>query len=210
MAGVQSVAVGLRARGLNEQDCVALLSRNDIYISILGDAVAAAGAIFSGLPAEAKESELADCCNTAQVKWLFAMPDLVKQARNVARRCGMPDENVLIYDPPGLQAVSSDESSQRGRLSSLMMEHDQGKYSNPNHSKDNSNHVVSRFFTSGTTGAAKAVDVSSSATIKRIQLGGGAQKVKKLHFIGMHHVTGTISRQQVRIAAFIVHAFDGG
>lgn len=129
VTGAKSVAVGLQARGLHEQDCVALLSRNDIYISILGDAVAAAGAVFSGLPAEAKESELIDCCNTAQVKLLFAMPDLVEQARNVARRSGIPDENVLIYDPPGLQSVSSDGGSQRGRLSSLMMEHEEGKYS---------------------------------------------------------------------------------
>lgn len=204
------MAVGLQARGLHEQDCVALLSRNDIYISILGDAVAAAGAVFSGLPAEAKESELIDCCNTARVKWLFAMPNLLEQARNVARQCGIPDEDVLIYDPPGLRAVSSDGSSQRGRLSSLMMEHGEGKYSNPNHSKDHSSHIVSRFFTSGTTGASKAVDVSSSATIKRIQLADGAPIMKKLHFIGMHHVTGTISRQQVRIAASLLNAFDGG
>lgn len=193
------MAIGLQAISVLEQDCVALLSRNDIYISVLGDAVTAAGAIFAGLPAEATERELVDGCTTAQVKRLFVTPQLLGLARSVAIDSGIPDENVLIFDPPGLENCCT-VGSHRHHFSRLLLDHDERTYSNPNCSKDLSSHIVSRLFTSGTTGLPKAADVSHEATVNRIRagiLGHVDRNTQYLLFLGMQHMSGTLTRQQV-------------
>lgn len=108
---VKSVAAGLQATSLKYQDCVGLLSDNDIYYYALGDAVIAAGFIFCPIQTTHKVAELAHQLKTASVKYLFTSRKLLDLALEAALFVGLPDEAIFVYDPPGREAYSGSRTS---------------------------------------------------------------------------------------------------
>lgn len=111
---IKRTAVGLRALGVAEHDGVALLSHNDIYYYELGDGVVAAGAIFGGIPTFVKQSELASCIITAQVKWLFVTVEFLDLALTTVQSLGIDKFRVIVFDPPGLEPYCGPQTPSPG------------------------------------------------------------------------------------------------
>ena len=100
---VKRTAVGLRALGVAEHDGVASLSHDGIYYYVLGDGVAAAGAIFGGIPTFVKQSQLASCITTAQVKRLVVAAEFLELALTTVQSLGIDKSRVIVFNPPGLE-----------------------------------------------------------------------------------------------------------
>ena len=196
--------MGLQSIGLCEQECVALVAENDIYSAVLGDGVVAAGAIFASPPPNASHRELVAALQAAHVDWIFAEASCFERVRAAAVESGVGAERILLFDPPdGEQSVQAELTDEQARRSfSALSSSNEEKYSNPNTAKNPELLIASRLFTSGTTGEAKAAEVSHTATLQRLHDGtwssGGF--LKNLHFIGMHHVSGTTVRQRAAAA----------
>ena len=185
---IKRIAVGLRAIGVAEQDCVALLSHNDIYYYVLGDGAIAAGATFAGIPTFVKQSELASCIAAAQVKWLFVAVEFLDLALTEAQSLGIDKSRVMVFDPPGLEPYAGPQPHLRE-----IMNADESLWQNPYQGKDPKTLTALRLFTSGTTGTMKAAEISHAAQLTRL----GPQnnvlwphEVRALQIIGIYHITG--------------------
>ncbi|CAK1363686.1 unnamed protein product [Cercospora beticola] len=160
---VKSVAAGLQATHVKYQDCVGLLSDNDIYYYALGDAVIAAGCIFCPIQTTHKVAELAHQLKTASVKYLFTSRKLLDLALEAALSVGIPDEAVFVYDPPGREVYSGSRTSMSGLMST-----DVNRWQNPNVDKDPREIMAYRMFSSGTTGSPKAGEISHHTHVLRV------------------------------------------
>lgn len=143
---VKSVATGLRQAGFQDQDCAALLSDNDIYFYVLGDAVIAAGGVFGAMQTSAKPAEIQHQLQVAAVKWLFVSPRYLSLALETAKEAGLSEENIFVFDPPGTQKYAGPRNCM-----SRLLETDGKGWLNPNVGKDPHSIMAYRMFSSGTT-----------------------------------------------------------
>lgn len=185
---VKRTAVGLRALGVAEHDGVALLSHNDIYYYILRDSVVAARAIFGGIPTFVKQSELAGCITTAQVKWLFVAAEFLELALTTVQSLGIDKSRVIVFDPPGLEPYCGPQPHLQEILNA-----DESLWQNPCHGKDPRTQTAFRLFASGTTGTLKAAEISHATRLARLGTTdntGSPHDKRALHIIGMYHISG--------------------
>lgn len=143
---VKSVATGLRQAGFQDQDCAALLSDNDIYFYVLGDAVIAAGGVFGAMQTSAKPAEIQHQLQVAAVKWLFVSPRYLSLALETAKEAGLSEANIFVFDPPGTQKYAGPRNCM-----SRLLETDGKGWLNPNVGKDPHGIMAYRMFSSGTT-----------------------------------------------------------
>lgn len=202
---VRSIAAGLQAEGLQDQDCVALLSETDIYYHTLGDGIIAAGGIFCPLQTSNKPAEVIHQLRAASVKWLFASSRSFDLAADTAEAAGLPASNIFLYDPPGLDAGSNAPHT-LSRLLSI----DYSKWQTPNAGRDPAKIFAMRMFSSGTTGSPKAVNVSHAARIYhlyRSAMGVGERVVvpSTLICIPLYHATSTLLYNMAVIGALRTH-----
>lgn len=144
-ACVKRAAVGLWHAGFQDQDCLGLLSNNDIYYHILGDGAVAAGGVFCPMQTTNRVQELIHQIRTAEITWLFAAPEFLDLAMQTAKEGGLPESRVYVFDPPGATSASSTQP----RYSTLL-ESDERQWSNPNKGKDPAKRLMLRMFSSGT------------------------------------------------------------
>lgn len=143
---VKSVATGLRQAGFQDQDCAALLSDNDIYFYVLGDAVIAAGGVFGAMQTSVKPAEIQHQLQVAAVKWLFVSPRYLSLALETAKEAGLSEANIFVFDPPGTQKYAGSRNCM-----SRLLETDGKGWLNPNVGKDPHSIMAYRMFSSGTT-----------------------------------------------------------
>lgn len=143
---VKSVATGLRQAGFQDQDCAALLSDNDIYFYVLGDAVIAAGGVFGAMQTSVKPAEIQHQLQVAAVKWLFVSPRYLSLALETAKEAGLSEDNIFVFDPPGTQKYAGSRNCM-----SRLLETDGKGWLNPNVGKDPHGIMAYRMFSSGTT-----------------------------------------------------------
>ncbi|KAJ6779973.1 hypothetical protein PWT90_03351 [Aphanocladium album] len=199
---VKRIAVGLQSHGVGDQDCVGLLSHNDLYYYVLGDGVIAAGGIYAGIPTFVKQAELETAIKAAGVKWLFVAPEFLDLALATVKDMGMSTDTVLVYDPPGLDAYSGTQAS----LSKLIGGADEGSFRNANEGKDQAAREAFRLFTSGSTGSVKAAVVSHEAQVNRLDAGSASVMPlgQFLLMIGMYHVSGLMMHGRACTTGFTV------
>ncbi|USW54864.1 Putative AMP-dependent synthetase/ligase, AMP-binding enzyme domain, ANL domain-containing protein [Septoria linicola] len=189
-AAVRGIAAGLQAEGLQSQDCVALLCENDVYYHTLGHGVIAAGGIFCPMQTSEKPAEITHQLKAASVKWMFSSPRLFDLALQSAKAAGLPESQVVLYDPPGVDAGSNVQS----RLS-RMLPADVSSWRNPNIDKDPKSIMALRMFSSGTTGVPKAANISHAALLSQLHQPGfyleksSANSTRAFVCIPLYHAT---------------------
>lgn len=160
---VKSVATGLCQAGFQDQDCAALLSDNDIYFHVLGDAVIAAGGVFGALQTSVKPAEIQHQLQVAAVKWLFVSTRYLSLALETANEAGVSEANIIVFDPPGTREYAGPRNCM-----SRLLETDGAGWHNRNVGKDPRGIMAYRLFSSGTTGFPKAVNISHAAHSVRL------------------------------------------
>ncbi|KAH0187527.1 hypothetical protein KCV03_g5612, partial [Aureobasidium melanogenum] len=142
-------------------ECVALISRNDIYYSILILGVAAMGGICIGLPPQSTSAELERYIVTCGATWIFTEAEFRKTVLDAASRVGISESQVLDFD------VQASHGGNNGPIafSSLLALDAHDIYDLPSIS---STQTCCRVLTSGTTGWPKAANISHQAVIALI------------------------------------------
>lgn len=198
-SAVKRIAVGLRHIGLQDEDCVALISRNDMYYYILADGAIAAGGCFAGLDKNAPSEQLAASIQAVDARWLFAEPGyLMQRTQDAAEALGIPRDNIVEFDDPHAAASPQDHNDHRSFSSLLRCDESAWKpYQGGRKPDDRPCH---RILTGGSTGPPKAVEISHTAAKLRVPMsvklssgGSGVSRPsdrKVLHVGDMHHISG--------------------
>ena len=101
---VEGAAAGLRDRGLQPGDRVALLVHNGLEAAVAIWACARAGLVHVGLPADAPVDRLAALLELTGAALLLAAPELADAARRAAGAVPVEDAAVLLARPVPWQA----------------------------------------------------------------------------------------------------------
>ncbi|KAG9568016.1 hypothetical protein KCU79_g2633, partial [Aureobasidium melanogenum] len=181
---IQKVARGLvKDIHVKPGECVALVSRNDIYYSILILGVAAMGGICIGLPPQSTSAELERYIVTCGATWIFTEAEFRKTVLDAASRVGIPESQVLDFD------VQASHGRNNGPIAfSSLLTLDADDISDlPSIS---STQTCCRVLTSGTTGWPKAANISHQAVIARsLSLYGSDTTYCALHCAPMYHAS---------------------
>ncbi|KAH0010287.1 hypothetical protein KCU78_g10408, partial [Aureobasidium melanogenum] len=181
---IQKVARGLvKDIHVKPGECVALVSRNDIYYSILILGVAAMGGICIGLPPQSTSAELERYIVTCGATWIFTEAEFRKTVLDAASRVGISESQVLDFD------VQASHGRNNGPIafSSLLALYADDIYDLPSIS---STQTCCRVLTSGTTGWPKAANISHQAVIARsLSLYGSDTTYCALHCAPMYHAS---------------------
>ncbi|KAM3514004.1 hypothetical protein MY11210_002321 [Beauveria gryllotalpidicola] len=132
-----------------------------------------------------QEAELATAVQAARLKWLFVAPEFLHLALATVESLGLPPSMVVVFDPPGLDAYRGTQAS----LSNIIDGVDEASSRNTNEEKDATTREAFRFFTSGSTGSAKAATISHRASAVRVDFVAAMPLLDKpfLLVIGMFH-----------------------
>lgn len=181
---IQKVARGLiNAVHVDQGECVALVSRNDIYYCILILGVATMGGTCIGLPPQSTSAELERYLKACGVTWIFTETEFRQTVLHAASRAGIPESRVLDFD------AQSPHGNNMGpvTLSSLLTADTEDSHILPSISSTQS---CCRVLTSGTTGWPKAADISHQAAIARSPSLHGSQTINRmLHCTPMYHAS---------------------
>ncbi|KAF2705392.1 4-coumarate-CoA ligase-like protein [Pleomassaria siparia CBS 279.74] len=161
---IRKLGAGFKAIGLGEGDCVCVLSFNDIYYSMAFLGILAFGGIFAGSNPSHTPYELAHAFEIAHVRALVVEPELLPNALEAAKRCGIPRSSIFVFDHHTPLSVPCDDDERQGwgglkswRYLMAHGESDWERWDDEERSKDT---TVARLFSSGTTGLPKAVDMT--------------------------------------------------
>lgn len=210
---MKRIAVALRGIGIANQDCVGLLSTNDLYYYVVAHGAIAAGAAFAGVPTFVKKAELATAIGVADIGVLFVSAEFLDMALCAAQAVTTPPR-IIVFDPPGTEQGSY--SGPRDSLSKMLISADESLFVNANEGTDPTVQTAYRLFTSGTTGSVKAVEVSHATHIKRIMstlrkvppVPPGSESEEQrlsLQIIGMYHVSGLVASERAFLGQWVLH-----
>lgn len=113
----------------------------------------------------------------------------MESALLAAQDVGIPISHVMVFDPPGTPAYTGPQTT-----FSHLLKTEETAWKRRQSVEIPENRTCFRLFTSGTTGAPKAANVSHAAQIARIQspqptCPGSQADVRWLHVVGMYHPT---------------------
>ncbi|KAF2187692.1 4-coumarate-CoA ligase-like protein [Zopfia rhizophila CBS 207.26] len=169
---VRKLCAGFKAIGLQKDDCVCMLSFNDIYYSMAFLGIVAAGCIFGGTNPSHTPHELSHAFKIAKVRALIVEPELLPNALRAAKMCNIPRSRIFVFDhhtPLSTLSYGSDRWSEElgsktkvGGLKSWRSlmgygERDWERWDDEKKSRDT---TAARLFSSGTTGMPKALDMT--------------------------------------------------
>ncbi|PYH81200.1 AMP-binding enzyme [Aspergillus uvarum CBS 121591] len=156
---VKQLIQGLRNSGLEPGDCVV------IYYSILVLAIIGAGGIFTGTNPSYTTSELVHHLRTSKARFLISQSNLIPPIRDAARQVNIPKGNIWILDSHNASAdlVTRDNLfTVSNGLSTwqALLTHGETEWQRFDNLTTARETTAARFFSSGTTGLPKAVDVT--------------------------------------------------
>lgn len=168
---------------VKQGECVALISRNDIYYCILILGVATMGGTCIGLPPQSTSAELERYLVASGVTWIFTEEEFRENVLDAASKVGIPESRVLDFDARS----PHDNVTGPVTFSDLLVADAEDVYSLPAIASTQS---CCRVLTSGTTGWPKAADISHQAAVARSPSLHGSRTINRmLHCSPMYHAS---------------------
>ncbi|KAK6384286.1 hypothetical protein LTR65_009660 [Meristemomyces frigidus] len=152
---VRQLVAGFRAVGLKKGDCVCIHSFNDVCYPLFFLGVIAAGGVFAGTNPAYTSYELAHALKTAKVKFVLTAPALLEPVLKAAKDVEwLGKDKVLIFNPNG-------ELAPAGYIQwKDLLQHGEQDWLRFDDLRTAKHTEAARFFSSGTTGLAKAASLS--------------------------------------------------
>ncbi|KAH8585761.1 hypothetical protein B0O99DRAFT_696168 [Bisporella sp. PMI_857] len=148
---IRKLVAGFHAAGLKAGDCVCLNSFNDIQYSMVFLGVVAAGGVFTGSNPGCTPFELTHHLKASDAKFLIFEPELIDTSLAAAKKCGIPNSKLWIFDVLGQALPSGFRSWQQ------LLQHGETDWIRFDNHERSEETMIARFFSSGTTGLPKAV-----------------------------------------------------
>ncbi|KAG9249078.1 hypothetical protein BJ878DRAFT_531434 [Calycina marina] len=157
---VRQLCAGFRYHGLEQGDCVGVVSLNEIHYTSLFLGIIGAGGYFSGTNPTYKPDELAQHMRTSEVKFFLTSPYTLEKVMAAAKECGFPVERIFILNynnediPDGCQSWR------------LLLEHGETDWVNV---RDSDNTPAAYLPTSGTSGLPKSAIITHKYFISQAE-----------------------------------------
>ncbi|KAK6435827.1 hypothetical protein LTR95_007982 [Oleoguttula sp. CCFEE 5521] len=151
---IRQLVAGFHAAGLKQGDVVNIHSFNSIWYPIFLLGVVAAGGIFSGTNPAYTPYELSHALKISKARFVLVQPDLIDGVLKASREVGLPEKNIVIFNPHGEQSLSG--FSQWSDL----LQHGEQDWVRFDDLETTKNTTAAMLFTSGTTGLPKAAMLS--------------------------------------------------
>jgi acyl-CoA synthetase (AMP-forming)/AMP-acid ligase II len=126
-----------------------------IYYPILFLGIIAAGGISAGTNPSYTPYELAHAIRTAHIKYFIAEPPVLPNVLTASKECGIPTSNIFAFDVSGQGGLPGEIKSW-----TTLMEHGECDWERFDDLERSEGTAIARLFSSGTTGVAKALDMS--------------------------------------------------
>ncbi|KAF3386878.1 putative acyl-coenzyme A synthetase [Penicillium rolfsii] len=149
---IRRLITGLRAAGVEVNDCVALHALNNLYYSLFVLAIIGTGGVFTGTNPSYRPGELEHHLKTSQAKFIITESDYADSVMTSAQQAGIRHDHIWVYNsngnvmlPTGLQSWTT------------LLDDVESDWLRPIAPKRT---TAARFFSSGTTGLPKAVEIT--------------------------------------------------
>ncbi|KAF7524208.1 hypothetical protein PCG10_005900 [Penicillium crustosum] len=149
---IRRLITGLRAAGVQVNDCVAVHAFNNLHYSLFVLAIIGTGGVFTGTNPSYRSWELEHHLKTSQAKFIITEPDLASSVMTSAQQVGICHDHIWVYDPNGSAMLSTGLQSW-----TTLLDHVESDWLRPIAPKKT---TAARFFSSGTTGLPKAVEIT--------------------------------------------------
>ncbi|KAL8897983.1 MAG: hypothetical protein Q9207_006929, partial [Kuettlingeria erythrocarpa] len=206
---VRKLIAGLRAEGLQKDDCVCVNAFNDIYYSILMLAIIGAGGRFTGSNPSYTSFELNHHIRVSQAKFLIAEPQMLSTTLQSAEDCGIPGSRVFTFETKDQAPVPNQKSW------STLLEQGEADWLTFDKTDQARSTIATLSFTSGTTGFPKAAMISHLYMISQFRIIGRPRPpyeisrlvcVPAFHAFAVPLLTGCAIRDQH--AAYVMRRFE--
>ncbi|RFU29526.1 hypothetical protein B7463_g6819, partial [Scytalidium lignicola] len=157
---VRQLVSGLKQHGLKTNDCVCVVSLNDIYYTSLFLGIIGAGGCFTGANPGYTAHELVHHLRITQAKFLLTSPKTLDAALAAANSCGIPQSNIFV-----LNFHNEDVPANQQSWDQLLVCGEQD-WEQVNHPDNTPAAYVS---TSGTSGLPKAAVISHSYLVSQAE-----------------------------------------
>ncbi|ORY15061.1 4-coumarate-CoA ligase-like protein [Clohesyomyces aquaticus] len=169
---VRKLCAGFKQVGLQKDDCVCILSFNNIYYPMAFLGIMSFGGIFAGSNPSHTPYELAHAFKIAAVQALLVEPELLPNALKAAKQCNISYSRIFIFDHQTPLSTPSDWRDRAGeglgaeekwggmKSWRCLMECGESDWERWDDEKMSKEKTAARLFSSGTTGLPKAVDMS--------------------------------------------------
>ncbi|KAL4962082.1 acyl--CoA ligase [Aspergillus stella-maris] len=152
---IRHLIAGLKKWGVQDGDCVAIHSFNDIYYPMLVLAIVGSGGIFTGTNPAYTPHELAHHFRASEARFIISEPELVPNILEAAGMVGIEKGRVRVFDTLPGQSVPGDMVSWK-----RLFEEGEENWVSFDDGERARGTCAARLFSSGTTGLPKAVTIT--------------------------------------------------
>jgi acyl-coenzyme A synthetase/AMP-(fatty) acid ligase len=164
---VCQAAAGFRASGIKKGECVFFISQSNVYYYPLIYACIATGAIYCGGSVRYSPAEAATRARAADAKHFVVEPAFLPQALEAVKSLDLDISRIIVFDTTTNEKVFKSDLGSFATWKALL-EHGSEDWERFDDADTAKNTIGMRFFTSGTSGLPKAVQVSHYSLVAHI------------------------------------------
>ncbi|KAI9727215.1 MAG: putative NRPS-like protein biosynthetic cluster [Cirrosporium novae-zelandiae] len=161
---VRKLVGGLKEIGVKPGDCICLHSFNDILYSPIYLGIIGAGGRFVGSNPGYTYLELHHLLSTSKTRFIIVEPELLEKILPAAHDFGIPDSNILIFNPRRASIPDGFVSWE------TLLQHGESDWIRFDDEQTAKNTTAALLSTSGTTGLPKAAAISHFAHVAQSKL----------------------------------------